>query len=46
MPLGGAAPSRNIYAAVRAGSERSPALTAVLDALAKAGRAAKREKVP
>ena len=42
-PLGGAAPSRNIYAAVRAGSERSPALKTVLDALEKAARDVKRQ---
>ncbi|WP_394847035.1 LysR family transcriptional regulator [Pendulispora brunnea] len=32
-PIAGSAPSRSIYAAVRDGSERSPALAAILDAL-------------
>ena len=35
-PIAGSPPSRNIYAAVRDGSERSPALAAILDALTEA----------
>lgn len=42
--LAGAPASRNIYAAVRAGGERSPAIVAVLAALEKAARAAHRRR--
>lgn len=44
--LAGAPASRNIYAAVRAGGERSPAIVAVLAALEKAARAAHRRRPP
>jgi len=44
-PLTGSPASRNIYAAMRAGSERSPALVALLGALEKAGRDAPKSRV-